>query len=143
MFRELDERIVSSKNHPNRLRFDRAREFQRFYHGRYVLEGLDAYLDDSERRSKEAADRELKARLFPGQHAAGQAALARLARLRRDRPDLDLAGDERRTRALARLYVKRRLRAAADRRYAFRPLAETDVCEGFVDAVGAFVEEEG
>ena len=39
--------------------------------------------------------------------------------------------------------LKRRLRAAADRRYAFRPLAETDVCEGFVDAVGAFVEEEG
>ena len=135
--------IDPSKSQPNRLRFHRAREFQRFYHGRYVLEGLDAYLDDSERRSKEAADRELKARLFPGQHAAGQAALARLARLRRDRPDLDLAGDERRTRALARLYVKRRLRAAADRRYAFRPLAETDVCEGFVDAVGAFVEEEG
>ena len=135
--------IDPSKSQPNRLRFDRAREFQRFYHGRYVLEGLDAYLDDSERRSKEAADRELKARLFPGQHAAGQAALARLARLRRDRPDLDLAGDERRTRALARLYVKRRLRAAADRRYAFRPLAESDVCEGFVDAVGAFVEEEG
>ena len=125
---------------PEIIKAERTVELSRtwFYHGRYHIDFVDAYLDAAERGPPGAApgaDDAVKAKLFPHQVAASKRTQDHLDKLRRTRPDVDVDDDQRRTKAFLRIYAKKRLRQCADRRYEFRPLEAAEVTAAFASAI--------
>lgn len=110
-----------------------------FYHGHYRISDVEEYLDVFDAPAPPGeADPAVKALLFPQQHADALERRGLADYLRRARPDVDVDADDDRCRRFLRDYVRRRLVAAAARRYAHRPLAAADVAAAFAAAHSAF-----